>query len=582
MTFNTGNPIGSTDARDRSDNSEFLDEVVNSLDLTKPDRLGRARDTLEGIYQKSAYYRAGTFDAGYTLTNNRQTLAYGNAEYSWSGAFPKVVATASTPETTGGIGTGAWVDRTDVTLRSGLASPEGATLVSDGAATQSELNANDIRIFGANPLPFDSTTAFVAAYAAGQDVYVPEGNWLTTSFYPDRTYGTGRVFSTYAADGLYQDSGERPILKAGQRDNEFVEHSSTFGNFERAAGKSLVVNDDSDRAQISGYSSDSEMATYINADHVGYYIGMHGPKNQVTTVNATTTYSSTTLTSPEITQANVDSGKIKAGMFIKTKHTPRYSGRILAVDVGTNTLTMSGWWAEGNTAAGQTPSNGTGAVINAADKIWGQNTNLYIESASSVRTATGYELGMLADTQPANPMWGFHVVNLTGSAYEFNRAYYASGKWTDALHATPDITYGLHHIKPAGAAVYFENIDDTNYAGYGLLFNNTYPASPSNLLGVLNGGLKVWGIDGNGHRSSQRESAVVVSASANITPVTNSIILCINSSAITLTPSGTFSAGHIFEIRSASSGTVTFGSTTLASDGYGRFVHDGSSWIRLI
>ncbi len=131
-TFNTGNPIGSTDARDRSDNSENLDLAVNSLALTFEDRLGVTRDTLEGIYQKSAYYRAGTFDAGYTLTNNRQTLAYGNIEYSWSGAFPKVVSAGSTPETTGGIGAGAWVDRSGDILKQDLASPIGTSLVSDG------------------------------------------------------------------------------------------------------------------------------------------------------------------------------------------------------------------------------------------------------------------------------------------------------------------------------------------------------------------------------------------------------------------------------------------------------------------
>jgi hypothetical protein len=123
-TYNTGNPIGSTDARDRSDNSENLDVAVNSLALTFKDRLGRTRDTLEGVYQKSAYYRAGTFDAGYTLTNNRQTLAYGNIEYSWSGAFPKVIAAGSTPETTGGIGAGAWVDRTQDGLREEITAGE--------------------------------------------------------------------------------------------------------------------------------------------------------------------------------------------------------------------------------------------------------------------------------------------------------------------------------------------------------------------------------------------------------------------------------------------------------------------------
>jgi hypothetical protein len=136
MTFNTGNPIGSTDARDRSDNSENLDLAVNSLALTFEDRFGVTRDTLEGIYQKSAYYRAGTFDAGYTLTNNRQTLAYGNSEYSWSGSFGengKQVPSSSTPETTGGIGAGAWIDRTDAVLRSQLANQSGLNLVSTGS-----------------------------------------------------------------------------------------------------------------------------------------------------------------------------------------------------------------------------------------------------------------------------------------------------------------------------------------------------------------------------------------------------------------------------------------------------------------
>ena len=144
-TYNTGNPIGSTDARDRADNSENLDLAVNSLSPTFVDRLGVTRDTLEGIYQKSTYYRVGTFDAGYTLTNNRQTLAYGNVEYSWSGAFPKVVAAASTPETSGGIGAGARVDRTQETLKTSLLTNSGASIVhtSTGETVEERLSSNE-------------------------------------------------------------------------------------------------------------------------------------------------------------------------------------------------------------------------------------------------------------------------------------------------------------------------------------------------------------------------------------------------------------------------------------------------------
>ena len=122
MTFNTGNPIGSTDARDLSDNAENFDKALNSTAKTWNDRLGNTRDTFEGALSKLSFYRVGTFAAGYTLTNMRQTLEYNGHEYSWSGAFPKTVPAGATPTTSGGIGAGAWVDRTDLTLRSELIS----------------------------------------------------------------------------------------------------------------------------------------------------------------------------------------------------------------------------------------------------------------------------------------------------------------------------------------------------------------------------------------------------------------------------------------------------------------------------
>lgn len=130
MTFNTGNPIGSTDARDLSDNAENFDKALNSTAETWNDRLGVTRDTFEGGLAKCSFYRVGDFATGYTLTNMRQTLEYNGHEYGWAGTFPKVVAAGSTPATSGGIGAGAWVDRTDVVLRDQLLS--GAMRVREG------------------------------------------------------------------------------------------------------------------------------------------------------------------------------------------------------------------------------------------------------------------------------------------------------------------------------------------------------------------------------------------------------------------------------------------------------------------
>lgn len=48
-TYNTGNAIGSTDARDLYDNAQNLDHLVNSTSATYSDRKGVTRCTLAGI-----------------------------------------------------------------------------------------------------------------------------------------------------------------------------------------------------------------------------------------------------------------------------------------------------------------------------------------------------------------------------------------------------------------------------------------------------------------------------------------------------------------------------------------------------
>lgn len=71
----------------------------------------------------------GSFEEGGVLTSSTDVLLHKESKsiYAWSGAFPKVVAAESTPTP---LGSGGWIDRSDVTLRSGLASSVGAALVS--------------------------------------------------------------------------------------------------------------------------------------------------------------------------------------------------------------------------------------------------------------------------------------------------------------------------------------------------------------------------------------------------------------------------------------------------------------------
>ena len=94
--------------------------VTGQTQKTLPKQLDDHENEFKLRMAQMAFVRVGTFAAGYSaLTDMRQTLLASNGhEYGWSGAFPKTIAAGSTPETTGGIGAGGWVDRTDVMLRS--------------------------------------------------------------------------------------------------------------------------------------------------------------------------------------------------------------------------------------------------------------------------------------------------------------------------------------------------------------------------------------------------------------------------------------------------------------------------------
>ena len=209
MTFDTGNPIGSTDSRDRLDNAENMDYLENSTtELTHPDRLGTVRKTRHGMEAEHdaqisahesehdaqmqafesdfdgrlagmAFTRVGSFTTGATLTDMRQVLVWEASQggdghdYGWAGAFPKVVAAGATPATSGGIGAGAWVDRTDVVLRSELAGSAGTLVIGRGARTLSD------RLDASQHVKDYSTLADALAAGSGRLVF-EAGNYAVS------------------------------------------------------------------------------------------------------------------------------------------------------------------------------------------------------------------------------------------------------------------------------------------------------------------------------------------------------------------------------------------------------------------
>lgn len=134
----TNLPVPSESQRDLKVNAGKIDEFVTSFAQKYIDRFGGEHYTIEGIKQLAfeamssfGYVTLNSFEDGATLTNPNQALLWeSNGEYyKWTGNLPKTVPVGSTPESTGGIGAGAWLSIGDSVLRSMLASAAGTDYV---------------------------------------------------------------------------------------------------------------------------------------------------------------------------------------------------------------------------------------------------------------------------------------------------------------------------------------------------------------------------------------------------------------------------------------------------------------------
>lgn len=139
MAYNTGNPVGSRSPKDLLDNSENLDELVNSPTKTEhPDRLGVDRKTWHGMevdFQQflagSAYQPLGDYD-----TDGPFTVEYRNQVFVKDGEYYRAAASTTLPYSTTDWATdeSKFVGVGDAVLRQDLAAPGGAFLVKDAVA----------------------------------------------------------------------------------------------------------------------------------------------------------------------------------------------------------------------------------------------------------------------------------------------------------------------------------------------------------------------------------------------------------------------------------------------------------------
>ncbi|OUH41862.1 hypothetical protein AZ019_002773 [Klebsiella pneumoniae] len=603
-------PVPSTDIRNAVFAGAKLDEEVTGTGEFYTDRLGAKRLTntgrnnqfdaaqldranrFEQFLLSSGYVFLGDYEDGpFQFSARNQYIRYNDQYYRLNATTDVGFTTTGTDAISFANDVAHFVLMDGDTLRQNLGSgeeEEGDALLAvkqpfPGSAlrTQHDKNAEFVSITdfsgAVSGQGNDSTSAFVAAYATGLPVYVPYGDWFTQTYDRHLTYGPGRVFSN---DSMFTDSGERITPPYPGNIRQFTTYHKTRGNFERAAGRAKIINAPNERVQVSGFSNPSQYATYANSDHVGDCVQMHAPGDYVTTTAASTTYTEFTITAPEI----VAGANIEIGDFINTTHSPRYKGKVLAIDTDTQTLTVDGWYAAGNSSAGQVPSSGYSANINKADKIWARYDVVYIDQTGL--TATGHEIGFSVSKQPGNPVWGHHVVNYSDTYY-LTHGYRTTGKFNVGYYIGSDVVNGIQKdvtSASTGAALLVLDLTDSGWTGSVINLNTNFRKATSNLAQIRSGGVTHFSIDSRGVRNVQRESVAVVSSGTTITGLSPSIILFNSTTDIIITLSASNAvAGQLFEFRNVGSGTVTINtSTTLTNGQYAKFVFDGTSYILLI
>lgn len=132
MTFNTGKPVGSTDARDLYDNAQNFDKFSIGQDLEYPDRLGVPRKSLAGIraevteaLSRLGYQVIGDYAIGLVVQDYRQVFRKDNEFY-------RAKAELTLPYSLNGdwaVDAPKFVSVGDAVLRQELASPSGASLI---------------------------------------------------------------------------------------------------------------------------------------------------------------------------------------------------------------------------------------------------------------------------------------------------------------------------------------------------------------------------------------------------------------------------------------------------------------------
>lgn len=300
-------------------------------------------------------------------------------------------------------------------------------------------------------------------------VMVPPGQYVLTS-----EVDTGNREVTWIVDPAATISGYEylngKVLRLGQRQTD-----DSHGTTDYATGYSIRCNTGlEDGAEVLGITAASDLASYTDRDSVALYVDNAGPA--ATHDAATATYTATTATITALSATAMK--RLRRGMIIDTKHSPKWSGMLDSWSADGTVLRVVDGWYQSGTGAG-TPANGTGLYVNGFTKVWAHNANVTLAAGSHATAAAGFELGVwnqkgaLDYGTVTNFIWGYDAVNLgtyegavgfiaRGGTAQFYRGFVCINATQAGYVASGTPLVGFYSDQASGEAFRFDR-SGTNY-----------------------------------------------------------------------------------------------------------------------
>lgn len=449
----------------------------------------------------------------------------------------------------------------------------------------------------------NDTTAFTAAQAAHLYVRVPAGKTYIVS--------AGLNYWQFFGEGTVLEPGIAWDLSPTPQDDFSVlkrYKAYTWGTFEHAVAASFsagaAINtclrgapDHTTQAQEStqvlGVSASDIRASNERPSVALNLMIANKPQNQMvnTTFTANSVTDSTAVTGVAALAA---AGKLKRGMIIDVDQA---ADRLSSTHSGTvqswsgHTITVDAWWDGVGSAS--TPGAGAVATVNPVNKLWGQNTNIFVQETNVA--GSGYEMGIIADSDAkASKVWGFDVVSLSGTKilapyvqrggalYGYlSMNYPALGTTNISFCAEAPVAHGFHVRNPASTAYAFSVLTGASADATGLL----------TVGGALKWAVQQDGLVGNDYRMMHQDTDVLgVTAGGVLTDIANVIVNTTAGKALKL-PTAVGKSGRVYTILAYAGCTVapqggetldaSTAAFTVAPRGKIQCQSDGANWLIL-